>query len=55
MMATWHGTLQGYNGQALADKKHQVIVQRSLFRQALELLQLAFFLCAANVTVENLH
>jgi hypothetical protein len=31
MMATWHGTLQGYNGQALADKKHQVILHGEVF------------------------
>ena len=31
MMATWHGTLQGYNGQALADKKHQVILHGEAF------------------------
>ena len=31
MMATWHGTLQGYNGQSLADKKHQVILHGEVF------------------------
>jgi len=25
-MVTMHGTIQGYNGQALVDDKHQVIV-----------------------------
>lgn len=30
-MPTSHGTLQGYNGQALADKKHQVIVHAEAF------------------------
>jgi transposase len=30
-MTTSHGTIQGYNGQALADKKHQVIVHGEAF------------------------
>jgi transposase len=30
-MATSHGTIQGYNGQAMADKKHQVIVHAEAF------------------------
>jgi len=30
-MMTSHGTLQGYNGQALVDKKHQVIVHAEAF------------------------
>jgi hypothetical protein len=31
MMATWPGTLQDYNGQALAHKKHQVILIGEVF------------------------
>jgi len=31
MMLTSHGTLQGYNGQALADDKHQIIVHAQAF------------------------
>ncbi len=30
-MLTSHGTIQGYNGQALADKKHQVIIYGEAF------------------------
>ncbi len=30
-MLTSHGTIQGYNGQALVDKKHQVIVHAEAF------------------------
>ncbi|MBW1862421.1 MAG: transposase, partial [Deltaproteobacteria bacterium] len=30
-MMTSHGTIQGYNGQALVDKKHQVIVNAEAF------------------------
>ena len=30
-MLTSHGTIQGYNGQALADKKHQVIIHGEAF------------------------
>jgi transposase len=30
-MMTSHGTIQGYNGQALVDKKHQVIVHAEAF------------------------
>jgi transposase len=30
-MMTSHGTIQGYNGQALADKKHQVVVHGEAF------------------------
>ena len=31
MMTTSHGTMQGYNGQALVDAKHQVIVEGEAF------------------------
>lgn len=31
MMTTSHGTIQGYNGQALIDSKHQVIVEGKVF------------------------
>ena len=31
MMTTSHGTIQGYNGQALVDAKHQVIVSGEVF------------------------
>ena len=31
MMTTSHGTIQGYNGQALIDGKHQVIVEGEVF------------------------
>jgi len=31
MMTTSHGTIQGYNGQALVDAKHQVIVEGEAF------------------------
>ena len=31
MMLTSHGTLQGYNGQALVDDKHQIIVHAQAF------------------------
>ena len=31
MMTTTHGTIQGYNGQALVDAKHQVIVEGEVF------------------------
>jgi transposase/IS5 family transposase len=31
MMTTTHGTIQGYNGQALVDAKHQVIVEGKVF------------------------
>jgi transposase len=31
MMTTWHGTIQGYNGQALVDAKHQIIVHGEAF------------------------
>jgi hypothetical protein len=31
MMMTPHGTIQGYNGQALVDAKHQVIVEGEVF------------------------
>jgi IS5 family transposase len=31
MMTTSHGTIQGYNGQALVDSKHQVIVEGEAF------------------------
>ena len=31
MMTTTHGTIQGYNGQALVDSKHQVIVEGEAF------------------------
>lgn len=31
MMTTTHGTIQGYNGQALVDAKHQVIVEGEAF------------------------
>ena len=31
MMTTSHGTIQGYNGQALIDAKHQVIVEGEAF------------------------
>ena len=31
MMTTSHGTIQGYNGQALVDAKHQVIVGGEAF------------------------
>lgn len=30
-MHTAHGTIQGYNGQALVDKKHQVIMHAEAF------------------------
>jgi transposase len=33
-MKTSHGTIQGYNGQALVDKKHQVIVHAQAFGNA---------------------
>jgi transposase len=33
-MKTSHGTIQGYNGQALVDKKHQVIVHGQAFGNA---------------------
>jgi len=31
MMTTWHGTIQGYNGQALVDAKNQIIVHGEAF------------------------
>jgi len=31
MMTTTHGTIQGYNGQALIDAKHQIIVEGEVF------------------------
>jgi transposase len=31
MMTTPHGTIQGYNGQALVDAKHQIIVEGEVF------------------------
>jgi hypothetical protein len=32
MMVTAHGTIQGYNGQALVDDSNQVIVHAEVFR-----------------------
>ncbi len=37
LMITSHGTLQGYNGQALVDSKDQVIVHAEAFGEAQDL------------------
>ena len=47
-MKTSHGTIQGYNGQALVDKKHQVIVHAQAFGNAHDHKHLAPMIDAAR-------
>lgn len=52
MMMTSHGTIQGYNGQALVDAKHQVIVHGEAFGSGHDYGHLAPMVDGAK---DNLH
>ena len=53
-MKTSHGTIQGYNGQALVDKKHQVIVHAQAFGNAHDHKHLAPMIDAAKDNLKKI-
>jgi len=52
MMTTSHGTIQGYNGQALVDAKHQVIVSGEAFGSGQDQYHLEPLLTEAQETMK---
>jgi hypothetical protein len=53
-MMTSHGTVQGYNGQALVDSKHQVIVHAEAFGEGQDHYHIAPMMEGAKGTMEAL-
>jgi len=53
-MMTSHGTVQGYNGQALVDSKHQVIVHAEAFGEGQDHYHIAPMMEGAKETMEAL-
>jgi hypothetical protein len=53
-MATAHGTLQGYNGQALVDGKHQVIVHGEAFGKGQDTRHLGPMIDGAKENMESI-
>ena len=53
-MKTSHGTIQGYNGQALVDKKHQVIIRAQAFGNAHDHRHLAPMMDGAKNNLKNI-
>lgn len=50
-MVSPHGTIQGYNGQALVDDKHQVIVQAEVFGEGQDYYHLEPLIDGAKATM----
>jgi len=53
-MKTSHGTIQGYNGQALVDKKHQVVVHAEAFGNGQDNAHLAPMIDGAKENVKKI-
>ena len=53
-MMTSHGTVQGYNGQALVDSKHQIIVHAEAFGEGQDHYHIAPVMEGAKETMEAL-
>ena len=53
-MMTSHGTVQGYNGQALVDSKHQIIVHAEAFGEGQDHYHIAPMMEGAKETMEAL-
>ena len=53
-MMTSHGTVQGYNGQALVDSKHQIIVHAEAFGEGQDHYHIAPIMGEAKVNMEAL-
>jgi hypothetical protein len=53
-MMTSHGTIQGYNGQALVDSKHQVIVHAEAFGEGQDHYHIAPMMEGAKGNMEAL-
>ena len=53
-MLTSHGTIQGYNGQALVDKKHQVIVHAEAFGEGQDQHLIPPMLTGAKENIEEI-
>ncbi len=53
-MLTSHGMVQGYNGQALVDSKHQVIIHAEAFGEGQDHYHIAPMMEKAKVTMEAL-
>ncbi len=53
-MMTSHGTVQGYNGQALVDSKHQVIVHAEAFGEGQDHYHIAPMMAGAKENMEAL-
>ncbi|MGI9571416.1 MAG: transposase, partial [Desulfobulbia bacterium] len=53
-MKTSHGTIQGYNGQALVDEKHQVVIHAEAFGSGQDAQHLAPMVDGAKDNLENI-
>ena len=53
-MLTSHGTIQGYNGQTLVDKKHQVIVHAEAFGEGQDQHHISPMLNGAKENIEGI-
>src|SRR5512139_225228 len=53
-MMTSHGTIQGYNGQALVDSKHQIIVHAEAFGEGQDHYHIAPMIVGAKENMEAL-
>jgi transposase len=53
-MKTSHGTIQGYNGQALVDKKHQVVVHAEAFGNGQDNAHLAPMVDGAKENIKKI-
>ena len=53
-MKTSHGTIQGYNGQALVDKKHQVVIHAEAFGSGQDNKHLAPMVDGAKENLEKI-
>jgi len=53
-MMTSHGTIQGYNGQALVDSKHQVIVHAEAFGEGQDHYHIGPMMVGAKENMEAL-
>lgn len=51
-MGTGHGTIQGYNAQALVDEKHQIVIHPHAIGEGQDSAALAEVLPAANATAQ---
>jgi hypothetical protein len=53
-MKTSHGTIQGYNGQALVDGKHQVVIHAQAFGSGQDAQHLAPMVDGAKDNLKNI-